>query len=111
MPQLNYRYVRINQSSIDNSYILLTSIMDFFPPEIIGGKNKHLAAQKARLCIGTGDLVDTDIDGTKYLFRERAWTRRFFHVHSLVPGDQVIIECTGQHTYHLYPYRQLHRHA
>ncbi|QEW06870.1 DNA binding protein [Nitrincola iocasae] len=105
---MKYRSVKLNENSFKNNYILLTEIMDFFPPELIGGSNKVESAEEATLYIGVCEPVKADIDGAKKFFRVRGpLTRRFFEAHELKPGDEVIFERVGHHEYHLYPRRNL----
>ena len=105
---LSFRSVKITPGGYKNNYILLSDILDFFPPELIGGPNGDEAGQQAIIYFGISDPVRADIDGEKKFFRVRGpLTRRFFEAHKLEAGDRVIFEKVGKHEYHLYPQRTI----
>jgi hypothetical protein len=82
----------ITQGNINHSHIYLTGIMNLFPDDVMGGKNKKDAAPKA-VCVHWGDdMVYTDIDSEKRMFRRRGWLRRFFEANRITAGDRVLFE-------------------
>lgn len=85
--------VAITHANIKYGHIYLSSILDAFPEDTIGGTNKMQSAN-ATLSIDWGgkSLVETDIDGRKKIFRARAWVRDFFDRNSVRAGDDLVFE-------------------
>ncbi|MCW8331538.1 hypothetical protein MD588_22330 [Photobacterium sp. SDRW27] len=96
--------ITLTGGNIRNNHIYLTSVIDMFPQETIGGSNKALSAPVSLNVEfeGTGTAV-TDIDGEKKLFRNRSLTRHFFEKHGLVAGDQVSISRLSDTHYYVSP--------
>ena len=94
--------MEITQGNIDHNHIYLRTLFDKFPAEVIGGAN-HAEAAKRELAVhwGAGDIVMTDLDGKKKLFRKRGWIREFFSRNHTRPGDMVAIEQIDAYSYRL----------
>jgi hypothetical protein len=93
-------HVEITQGNIDNNHIYLRSFFNRFPEDAIGGSNRReKAAHEVTVDWGGGAPVQTDLDGSKRLFRARGWIRNFFELNDVVPGDQVLVEETGPYAY------------
>ena len=92
MAKLRCRFLTLTQANLDHGHIYLTECMDMFPEDALGGPNKSQAAQRTiRILYGT-EVVDTDIDREKRIFRQRAWVREFFSENRMVAGDRVWLE-------------------
>ena len=103
---MSYKVIELTQGNIDNDHFYLSSILDFFPDDAVGGANiKNEAEMKLEIHSGIGDPVFTDIAGDKKIFRKRAWVGEFYRAHNLKAGDKVIIEHTEGNRYHVYPAR------
>ena len=99
--------IELTQGNINNDHIYLSSVIEFFPSDSIGGSNDNSLAARA-LGVHSGissSPVRTDIAGDKKVFRRRAWVGEFFEVHNLAAGGRVVIEKTGADRYHVYPKR------
>ena len=90
--------VEVTGGNVRNAHIYLREALGFFPADAIGGSNANEAAKAIRLRF-TGEEVETDIDGSKGIFRERASTRRFFEREHFEEGDLVLIEREGSRLY------------
>ena len=98
--------IELTQGNINNNHLYLSSIIDFFPPESIGGSNEaDLAHRVLEIHSSVASPVRTDIAGDKKIFRRRGWVRDFFEAHKLEAGDWVVIDKTGKDRYHVYPKR------
>lgn len=98
--------IELTQGNINNDHLYLSSVIEFFPPDSIGGSNdSSLAPRALEVHSGISSPVRTDIVGDKKIFRRRAWVGEFFEVHNLAAGDRVVIEKTGIDRYHVYPKR------
>lgn len=105
---MEYAVIKLTQGNINNSHLYLSSVIEFFPKNSIGGPNEDSEGElKLEVHSGIEQPVLTDIAGDKKIFRKRGWVREFFEVHDLKAGDRVIIERTGEHRYHVYPLRSL----
>lgn len=95
------RQVELNRPNIVNKHIYLASIIDFFPPEAIGGGNKNsIAPQLLEITFGTRVPIQTDIAGDKKILRVRGDAiKRFFEDAGAVPGDIVEVVRTGPFSY------------
>jgi hypothetical protein len=103
---MKYITIELTQGNLNNSHLYLSSVIDFFPADSIGGPNSDTeAGLKLEVHSGIEQPVLTDIAGDKKIFRKRSWVREFFDVHGLREGDRVIIEHTGNNRYHVYPSR------
>ncbi len=101
-----YVEIEITQGNINNEHLYLSSVIDFFPKESIGGGNVREAARRTlEVHNGLGDPIATDIAGDKKIFRKRSWVGDFFRAHDIREGDRVVIEKTGPSRYHVYPKR------
>lgn len=98
--------IELTQGNIDNNHLYLSSVIQFFPKDSIGGTNdRSLAPRLLEVHSGIASPVQTDIAGDKKIFRRRSWVGEFFEVHNMAAGDRVIIEKTGSDRYHVYPKR------
>ena len=98
--------IELTQGNIDNNHLYLSSVIDFFPSDSIGGSNSSdLASRVLEIYSGIAPPVRTDITSSKKIFRRRSWVGEFFKAHNLVAGDCVVIEKTGIDRYHVYPKR------
>jgi len=105
---MEYVAIELTQGNINNSHLYLSSVIEFFPPNAVGGPNEESEAElKLEIHSGIEQPVLTDIAGDKKIFRKRSWVREFFEVHDLRAGDKVIIERTGTHRYHVFPMRRV----
>jgi hypothetical protein len=86
----------LSGGNIRNHHIKLSPILAAFPCDVIGGKNKSEVAPRSLVIDWGGpDLVTTDIDGSKCIFRARGWVRRFFEASRAQEGDVVIFSETA----------------
>jgi hypothetical protein len=83
--------LEISGGNVRNHHINLRGADGLFPDDAMGGKNASVAGVPIMLRIGT-EIIETDIDATKAIFRERSAIRRFFESEGVVEGDLVLIE-------------------
>lgn len=100
-----FRVIELTQGNINNNHLYLSSIIDLFPPESIGGPNKSKQGVQIEIHCGIAEPVFTDIAGDKKIFRKRSWLGEFFQSHTLSAGSRIIIERTGANRYHIFPVR------
>jgi len=99
--------IEIKRAQIKNHYISLTTVIEMFPADAIGGSNQASAAHREiEVDWGDGNPVSTDIDGSKKFFRKRGWIREFFEQNAATPGDLVLIEEIGRYRYRMSLQRQ-----
>jgi len=98
-----FRIIELTQGNLNNNHLYLSSVMDLFPSESVGGPNSEEPGALLEIHCGIAASVFTDIAGDKKIFRKRSWVGEFFTSHGLSAGDRVIIEKTGVNRYHLYP--------
>ncbi|MFZ9198477.1 MAG: exonuclease domain-containing protein [Paracoccaceae bacterium] len=92
----------ITQGNIDNNHIYLRSFFEQFPADAIGGSNFASAAQReVAVDWGGGNVVMTDLDGSKRFFRKRGWIREFFEGHGARAGDRVMVNEVAPYSYRL----------
>jgi len=83
---------RLSGGNLRNNHFYLTDFMNDFPADIIGGRNRHeAAAREVTVDWGGPNLVMTDIDHTKRMFRARGWVRQFFAASGAREGDFVVV--------------------
>ncbi|TWI56456.1 ASCH domain-containing protein [Bradyrhizobium huanghuaihaiense] len=92
------RRVTITGGNLRNDHIYLP--LDFFPEEAIGGENKSArAARTITVIFKPGQVVQTDVDRNKKIFRARSAVRDFFAVAGVLEGDVVCLTRTGTFCY------------
>jgi hypothetical protein len=84
--------------------------IDFFPSDVFGGPSRKagLGAPIILQVDGLSDVIETDIPKDaggkpRWLFRERAWVKKFVRIHKLKPGDVVTISHIANRTYKVIP--------
>jgi DNA polymerase-3 subunit epsilon len=92
--------VEVTAGNVRNHHINLNGTLGLFPDDAVGGSNKASCGAQITLLIGA-DAVQTDVDGTKGIFREGAAIRRFFAEEGVEEGDLLLIERRGERTYGL----------
>jgi len=82
----------------------------FFPEGILGGSTGRRKGTLITLnAEGIPEPVETDIPtdkntgGPRWLFRERAWVKKFVKIHNLRPGDNIVIKRIASHKYEIKP--------
>ena len=84
---------------------------DFFPKDVFGGPSKKdgLGTQITLRVEGLSEPIKTDIPTDKktnhprWIFRERAWVKKFISSNHLVPGDTITISRLDKSTYDIAP--------
>jgi hypothetical protein len=101
---MNEIYITLKPGNIKNHSIRVTGYEKFFPQDVFGSSNKSGAGTNLRLEVSKlPEPIDTDIDGTKMIFRKRGWCTEFFKAHNLHEGDVIVIEKVNPYLYKVYP--------
>jgi hypothetical protein len=90
--------VEVTGGNVRNAHIYLREALGFFPKDSIGGSSLGEAAKPVRVRF-IGEEIETDIDGSKFIFRDRGSTKRFFEHENVEEGDLVLIEREGPRLY------------
>ena len=83
--------IEVTGGNLRNHHLDLRGVFGLFPDDCLGGSNKAEMGHEIEIRIGS-DVVQTDIDQSKAIFRNRSAIRRFFEAESLQEGDLVLIE-------------------
>lgn len=82
----------LTKGNLNNNHFYLTNCLSLFPAASIGGKSAaEQAPQMLKIRPTSGEEVLTDIDGTKNIFRKRAWVGKMFKDFEAKVGDVVQI--------------------
>lgn len=83
---------RLTGGNLRNDHFYLTDFLEKFPANTIGGNNRAKAAER-QISIDWGgpQLVFTDIDRSKRMFRSRAWVGQLFAASNAQEGDEVVV--------------------
>ncbi|WP_207183157.1 hypothetical protein [Methylobacterium indicum] len=103
-------YLPLSQGNIRNNHFYLRSILDFFPPDGIGGSDEtQRAARPVTVRYQPGTTVETDIAGenransekrsSHYFFRNRSPIKDFFARSGAQEGDTLVIRRENSHSY------------
>jgi hypothetical protein len=97
--------IHLTVGNIKNSHVYLSDHHGMFPADSFGGPNRASGEGKYLKLIvkGLDEVVETDIDGEKMIFRRRDWCERFFKIHGLMAGDSLVIERLKDYEYVVYP--------
>lgn len=91
--------ITITAGNLKNNHIYLSGCMELFPNDVIGGSDRARAAPRTVQVRWGSEVVDTDIDGSKCIFRRRGWVRRFFAETRIADGEKVLLEQEGEYAY------------
>ena len=83
--------VEVTGGNVRNHHINLRGALGLFPDDCLGGSNEGSAGRPIKLEIGA-DVVNTDTDHAKGIFRERGAIRRLFENEQVIEGDLILIE-------------------
>jgi len=89
---------------------------DFFPPDVFGGPSRKagLGVPIILRIDGLPDPIKTDIPKDnktgkpRWLFRKRAWVKRFVRCNKLAPGNTIVISRISERTYKVTPNNGYH---
>jgi hypothetical protein len=99
LPEGRFRVLgrsRLKGANVRNNHINLSTFLNAFPQEVIGGRNKSdVAPRQIEIDWGGPKPILTDIDGSKSIFRGRGWVRRFFEASQAQEGDFVLVTQTA----------------
>lgn len=110
--QTNYKIIELTSAAHKHGNLNIRACgTDFFPETIFGGssKSKGLGQQIFLKVDGFDETIKTDIPTDKisgrprWIFRERAWVKRFVQLHKLKPGDHVRIRRIGSLEFRVSP--------
>lgn len=90
--------IEVTGGNIRNNHINLRGAFGLFPEDCLGGNNEASAGKPITLEIA-GDTVDTDIDETKAIFRERGAIRQLFESEKIEEGGLILIQRMKPRTY------------
>lgn len=91
----------LTQGNLNNNHFYLRPFIDRFPSDLIGGKNKDNPAKRTAKIFAGSDVIETDIDGEKMLFRARGWVRSFLKQKNAQAGDQVAVYEVAPYEYNV----------
>ncbi|EBU8131913.1 hypothetical protein DLM20_24460, partial [Salmonella enterica subsp. enterica serovar Java] len=86
--------VELTGGNVRNNHINLRGAFGLFPDDALGGPNEASSGKLISVSFGA-ESVETDLDETKAIFRERGAVRRFFEREAVGEGDLVLIQRTG----------------
>ena len=90
-PTLKAVIVELTGGNIRNFHIDLRGAFGLFPDDCLGDSSEESSGKPIAVRFGV-ETVDTDIDETKAIFRERAAVRKLFESENMAEGDLVLIE-------------------
>ena len=93
--------VNVTQGNLNNGHFYIRRDCDFFPSSTWGGKDASQQGQPVVLEFdGTGERVNTDIDGSKRIFRNaRGQIKRFFEYHDVTAQTTIYVVKLGEGHY------------
>jgi hypothetical protein len=90
--------IEVSGGNVRNHHINLRGALGLFPDDCFGGSNGAASGSPIEVQFGR-EVVTTDIDETKAIFRERGAVRRFFEEEGVQEGDFLLIERVKERTY------------
>jgi hypothetical protein len=97
--------IKVSQGNINNGHFYIDRQTSIFPRDAWGGANKNLKAVGFTLeFFGTGERVETDIDGSKRIPRNaRGQCKLFFRRCKINDGDYIQVEKIGDRVFRVSP--------
>ena len=87
--------------NIRNGHFYLRAAQHLIPRDAIGGSNRSASARPITVAFSTGEIVETDVDGEKMIFRARGPVRSFINQTQAREGDEVILRRRGDRDFHV----------
>ena len=84
--------VKLTGGNVRNFHFYLRECQDVIPAGGVGGKNKGEPGQVFTVRFEPGPTVETDVDGDKWICRNRKAVRAFFEASAASEGDVVVVE-------------------
>lgn len=93
--------IPLTGGNIRNGHFYLRAAQHLIPRDAIGGSNRSAAARPITVAFSTGEIVETDVDGEKMIFRARGPVRSFIDQTRAREGDEVIVRRRGDRDFHV----------
>jgi ASC-1-like (ASCH) protein len=90
--------IEVTDGNVKNNSLYVTKVVDRFPKESFGGKNKTDSAKLITLMLHDGPTVQTDVVGPRNMLRTRVWGS-WFRKHGVKKGDRVVFTPVDERTY------------
>lgn len=90
--------VTLTAGNVRHHHFYLRSCQEIVPADGIGGKNVTEIGMPFTVTFEPGETVETDVDGSKMILRNRKAVRGFFEQSAAAEGDVVVIERTDART-------------
>ena len=90
--------VTLTGGNVRNHQFSLRSCSEIIPAGGIGGKNATETGSPFTVKFEPGMTVETDLDGTKMILRNRQAVRDFFERTAVAEGDVILLESSGERT-------------
>jgi hypothetical protein len=98
---LTSRLLTVTQGNLRNRHLYLREAFDIFPENVFGGADASQSAPQTIRVQWGSEMVETDIDRAKKIFRKRGWVGQFFDEARIQAGDRVLLEQLEPYTYRL----------
>lgn len=97
----DWRLVSLTAANVKpkNNHIYLSSCLDFFPADSVGGTNERDSGVALSVKFCPGPFVQTDIAGDKKFLRARSEVGEFFRLTKAAKDQQVRITYIGPRAY------------
>jgi hypothetical protein len=93
--------IPLTGGNIRNGHFYLRPAQHLIPRDAIGGSNRSTAGRPITVAFSTGEVVETDVDGEKMIFRARGPTRSFISQTQAREGDEVVLRKRGDRDFHV----------
>lgn len=109
---MEYQTIEITEAASKHGNLNLSKCgRNFFPEDVFGppSKNEGLGKQITIKADGINSIIKTDIPTyrktgkPRWLFRERAWTKKFVEIHNLKVGDTIVVSRIAKRKYYITP--------
>ncbi|QNP45666.1 hypothetical protein H9L14_14260 [Sphingomonas sediminicola] len=90
--------IPLTAGNMRNNHIYVRAAKHLVPAGSLGGSNSESAGDNLTVSFLPGETVDTDIDATKMIFRNRSAVADFFKRTGASEGDHAIIHRVGPHS-------------
>lgn len=90
--------VALTAGNIKNNHIYVRAAKHLVPVGSLGGSNSESAGDNLSVSFLPGATVETDIDSSKMIFRNRTAVADFFKRTGASEGDHAIIHRVGPHS-------------
>lgn len=91
--------IPLSGGNVRNHPFYVRGAQELLPADCFGGKNASEAGRPVTIRFVPGETIETDVDGSKMILRNRSAVREFLELSAAKEGDVVLLELIDDRTF------------